>query len=263
MNIIIKKVRVVAAPVPPFVGTRLTVVASEGQMTFKIVSARKIAERPAITVDWNDGCVERINGDINRLEHTYAQEGVYEIEIGDDITSFQFSGTSEAGEYKNMLVRLFSNAPSLVNLSVGCFANLANLVEVDLAGAGIAKFVSNTFNGCSSLVKVTGVPHDLTTLGGGIFKDCHALTTLAPLPAGVTSFANQTFANCIGLRGRLDFPHIRTLNYTTAANATFVGCDNIFEIHFSATHKESIMASHGYQMAQTLGAANASVSFDL
>ena len=259
---IIKRVTIIAAPPPPFVGTRLTVVASEGQMTFKVVSAKKIAERRCIRLDWNDGIVEEISGDISNLEHTYEKEGVYEIEIGDDIESFALSGSMPTPS-SSMLVRVFSNAPSLTVLEYACFKSCANLVEFDLADSGILEIPAAGFASCSSLRSLVGLPRGLTGFGTSAFLQCSALETLGEIPSGVKCLKTANFRLCTSLTERIDLPHIETLDYPNAASAPFVGCTGITEIHFAESHKESIQASIGWQKSQNLGAVNATVFFDL
>ena len=259
---IIKRVTIIAAPPPVFVGTRLTVIASEGHMTFKIVSARKVADRPCIRVDWNDGIVAEIAGDISNLEHTYEKEGVYEIEIGDDIASFTLTGSLPPAS-SVMLVRVFSNAPSLTVLEYACFKSCANLVEIDLADSGVLEIPAAGFASCSSLRSLVGLPRGLTGFGTSTFMQCSALETLGEIPSGVKCLKTANFRLCTSLTGRLDFPHIETLDYPNAASAPFVGCTGITEIHFAESHMESIQASIGWQKSQNLGAANATVFFDL
>ena len=241
MNITMK-VRVVASPLPPpptFTGTRLTVVAREGEMTFRIVNAKKAASRETVRVDWNDGIVDEIAGDISNLEHTYEEEGVYEIEIGDDIESLLLYKLSSVGGYKPRLAHLFSNATLLTQSPTSCFREAVNLVDFDLRDCG------------------------LTALGVMAFAQCPSLRSVAGLPRGLTSLGNVTFKDCTGLSGRIDLPQIETLDYVAAGGATFSGCTGIEEIHFAKAHEESIKASRGYAAAPTLGAANATVSFDL
>ena len=263
MNIIIKKVKLVAAPEPVFVGTRLTVVASDGQMTFKIVSAKKVADYPCIRVDWNDGIVDEIAGDISNLEHTYEKEGVYEIEIGDDITSLSIYSSTGSEAYLPMLVRLYSNSPSLTSLTANALRNAVNLVEFDLVETGITTLMVGTFAGCSSLRSVAWLPKGLTALGTNTFQNCTSLSTLPVLPVGLKALGIAHFRGCSGLQGRLDFPHVETLTYSSSGIGPFIECPGITEIHFSESHKESIQASIGWQKSQNLGAANATVFFDL
>lgn len=60
------------------------------------------------------------------------------------------------------------------------------------------------------------------------------------------------------------FKSVRTLPTPNAANAQFVGCDALLEIHFAAENENAIKATTSWtRTSGTLGATNATIYFDL
>ena len=108
-NIIVKKVRLVAAPVPRQFGTDLTVEVPEELPEFGIATATLAEGHSSLTVTWGDG-EETIVTDAAQfpLIHTYAAPGRYTIHLSDDISMLAVSDVigSAVEAYKPFLIAL-------------------------------------------------------------------------------------------------------------------------------------------------------------
>ena len=62
---------------------------------------------------------------------------------------------------------------------------------------GIIEIDTSTFEGCSSLTKVT-IPSTVTSIGSSAFRDCSSLTSIT-IPSLVTSIGSYAFYNCYKL----------------------------------------------------------------
>lgn len=263
MNIIIRKVRVLAAPVPVFVGTRLTVRATPECREFLIKAGNLATGSETIRVEWGDGMSDTLSDGIASLAHVYETDGEYVISISDDVNLLGVTDASGAADSAKMLIRVFSNAQKLTNFRVSCFAGATNLVDFDFVDTPMTTFGSKLFYGCTSL-RTTGDkwPKGLRSAGVQAFAECTGLEQIR-IPETCRSLTTNEFWNCTGLKGRIDLPTIVTVGSTMANNAPFNGCTGITEIHFSAAYEESIRSSGGFKVAPNLGAVNATVFFDL
>lgn len=250
-------------PAPTFTGTRLAVRAEDGARTFAVNAATKAPGSEAIRVDWGDGTFDAVAGDIVRLTHDYAASGDYEVSISDDIASLAVVGSEDAAGCAAMIVRAQSNARALETLEAYCLKGCKNLAEIDFARSAVRTIGQAAFNACSGLVSAGEWPGGLVELGNTCFYNCTALASLRALPSGVTTLKNAVFGLCASIGGRVDLPGVANLAFSSAGVAPFKGCTGIEEIHFAKAHEESIKASRGYAVAPTLGAANATVAFDL
>ena len=260
---IIKRVTLIAAPEPVFVGTRLTVRATPACREFLIKAGNLATGSEAICVEWGDGMSDTLTGGIAALTHGYETDGEYVISISDDANLLGVTDASVAAESAQMLVRVFSNAQKLTNFRVSCFGGATNLLDFDLVDTPLTTFGTKVFYGCTSL-RSTGDkwPKGLRSAGVQTFAECTGLEEIK-IPETCRSLTTNEFLNCTGLKGRIDLPTIVAVGSTMASNAPFTGCTGITEIHFSAAYEESIRASGGFKAAPNLGAENATVFFDL
>ena len=53
-----------------------------------IYAANRYSSASAVYVDWGDGNVEKINGNISQLSHSYANAGIYSVKVSNNLTSF-------------------------------------------------------------------------------------------------------------------------------------------------------------------------------
>lgn len=180
MNIIIKKVRLVAAPEPAFVGTRIGIKITEpydGKYIFGIANAT-IAKFDGIFIDWGDGTRESPS-DFAKLLHEYPGPGVYEVRMSDNFWAILLS-TADTETYPGVLIgnevrSLVSNAPLLTGFSRFGMRNLANLEYVNLNGSSVNAIGSSVFSGCPSL-KGDVYFQPVATIYATSFKDSPLIT---------------------------------------------------------------------------------------
>lgn len=103
----------------------------------------------------------------------------------------------------------------------------------------------------------------LTGLGSSAFKRCVNLTGFSIAGSGITSITRVVFEGCTGLRGRIDFPGVKS--YTTGASyAPLKNCTGgIAEIHFDKSMADTFGKSTGFLADTTLGTGTAVTLFDL
>lgn len=244
-NLIIKKVILIAepGPVPAPHSTRFTVNMTESDLTFGISTAVKAWDAEAITVDWGDGNLSRVTGDLSELTHTYAKPGVYTVTLDDSVSSFAVSNANRASlfrtKYVQRLVSVVSDAQRLTALDNSALRAATNLVSADFSDSNLA-----TLDNCAF--------------------DADAALTEVKLPATLATLGTSAFLNCTALAGRLDLPGVKTLvGAQTTAVMPFGGCAALGEIHFAAAHESDIKASTTWSLDDHLGAKNATIAFDL
>lgn len=146
MNIIIRKVRVLAAP---FVGTEFFIELPEGQTQWSIYHVTTAGE---MTVDWGDGVTEVVEGNSITLSHEYAVPGSCRVRFSDAMNLLTM-GTSE--EYKTLynpcLRRFVTNAQNYHSLGIFAFSGCVNLESFDISGSGVYIMNNYCFKGCSGL----------------------------------------------------------------------------------------------------------------
>ena len=170
MNIIVKKVRLVAAPEPAFVGTRLGVEVPPEMAGFGIYSATLAEGSTGITVDWGDDTPPQfVTSDDFPLVHTYAAAGRYEIRLSDDIAALAVSAatSSAVGAYMPFLIDVEMSAKRLVELAHLCFYECVNLVEFTAPDNNIAKIGRIAFMDCGKLVSPICLPRLVEFEGSG------------------------------------------------------------------------------------------------
>ena len=68
--------------------TEYVAVATSSYKKTGIYSATRYSSASVITVDWGDGNLEEVNGNINQLAHEYASAGTYHVKVSNNITNF-------------------------------------------------------------------------------------------------------------------------------------------------------------------------------
>lgn len=243
MIIINKRVTLVAAPVPPFVGTRIGITVPEGGLDWGIKAGALADGSDFVTISWGDGEETMLGTDIQDLVHTYPRGGAYEVRISDDISTLQVSGAADSvfcETYAPMVVSLASDAQRLATFNPQAFRNAVNLHDVDLSESGIVQFRPLAFMDCLSLVSLAGLPRTLQTI------------------------YSTVFSGSVNISGRVDFPAAKTISGSVSTGKNlFSGCNAITEIHFAAENEETVKSSSAYRNDPRLGATNAEVIFDL
>ena len=149
MTVITKKVRLMAAPEPPFVGTTLKVKVEGDDLTFGIGTGTLASGHESISVDWGDGQRESFEK-ITKATHTYAKAGTYEIGLSDDVGILIVTGLIFP-EHAPKIIAVKSNAQSFSYFGDSSFADCANLHEVDVRESTMNNLLGRQFKDCVSL----------------------------------------------------------------------------------------------------------------
>lgn len=128
--------------------------------------------------------------------------------------TFYLSG-SRLGVYR---IR-YSGKPNKTQESM--FRDMAMLREVDLGGAQPTS-LSNWFNGCELLEKITGLDTSLSASFSMAFYNCEALRDFSWISFALATDMTSTFVNCLELKTiTINSPTITTLS------ATLDGCTSL------------------------------------
>ena len=196
------------------------------------------------TVDWGDGSTnEYVDGDTwanNKAAviHTYAQEGIYQVQITGNFRTMYSNAESETDWVVDGAIRYDKDG-----IALGNGRNLAMmyyLTEVRAFGNTLLKNCANAFCRCT---KLKTLPSDLSTNAfadvitfADVFYGC---TSLASLPydevfevglfsncAKCTSFAGA-FRGCTGLTGNIPLKLMDGCTSCTTVANLFNGCTNL------------------------------------
>ena len=74
--------------------TSYQVEATESYKKTGIYQANRYDSTSSIYIDWGDGGVEKINGNISQLSHSYETSGIYVVKISNNINNFAANGNS-------------------------------------------------------------------------------------------------------------------------------------------------------------------------
>lgn len=180
--IIIKKVKIVPAPVTPFVGTTLTIRTTRADAEFGIYNISPAEGHAEFSVHWGDGGTDRFSEVRNQPLHTYATAGVHTIRISDDAASLTVIGSIKP----DVAFSRFAALP---------IAFSTNATMLDALGAYY-------LGGCPNLTTLDLVCSHVTQTAEGPFKDCTALAGEVYLPC-LRQFSRSSsvfpFAGCTGL----------------------------------------------------------------
>lgn len=174
MNIIIKKVKIIASPAPPFVGTRLGIRIVD-DADFAFYKATLADDSTAVRIEWGDGMSVELPADqLSAVSHSYPGPGEYEIRISDDIKSVSFTGTGLDYVRTAAMIRSFSTTGTkLRTLNIRAFKGCVNLVSVDLSAAFVSTFQPGVFENCTGLSGIVRLD-SVATLQGNVqpFNGC-------------------------------------------------------------------------------------------
>ena len=161
MIIINKTVRLVAAPVPPFVGTTVRVHIPDDTLTFGFVNLVLSDGSESFTIDWGDGSVQAFAADASHATHEYPHGGDYEIRISDGVSSIKLSGSSmQDPDYYNayapMVRSIAANGERLAVIQANGFRHCVNLTSAAFQSVSVVNGRSGTvpFNECDALTEI-------------------------------------------------------------------------------------------------------------
>ena len=204
MNIIIKKVRLVAAPGPAFVGTRFGIrITDAAHPCFGFSSGSLADDCEFVRIDWGDGTVEDVPHAGGTL-HEYAACGDYEVKITDSIKLLRVSSNEEGSTYRESVApalrTVVCNATRLRTLRKDCFSNCRNLILADFDAAALEKIGSLTFADCYGLNGELRLMTVSDILNTEPFRNCPNVTAVV--------FSSVNEAAIKATDAYLDDPHL-------------------------------------------------------
>ena len=159
--IITKTLTLVAAPVPPFVGTTVRVRIPDDSLTFGLNNLVLAEGAESFSVDWGDGSVQEFAADLDHATHEYAHGGDFEIRISDGVSSIKLSGSSSQDPdyyevYAPMVLRVESNGARLYTIQANCFRHCVNMTSAAFQSVSVVNGRSGTvpFNECNALTEL-------------------------------------------------------------------------------------------------------------
>ena len=181
MNIIIRKVRVLAAPEPPFIGTRIRIKLDDpASLTWGVKNLTLAAGRDKAIIEWGDETRSELTAS-GELTHGYAAPGEYEVRISDDILSMAFSAKSSTSPfhviYAPMIREFHTTALQLKDLAISCFIDASQLSLFSCEGSGLRTLAAHAFAFCPSLVGRVEL-HGITEVSEYSFANSSGITEL-------------------------------------------------------------------------------------
>ena len=158
---ITKTITLVAAPVPPFVGTTVRVRIPDDSPTFGLNNLVLAEGAESFSVDWGDGSVQDFAADLDHATHEYAHGGDFEIRISDGVSSIKLSGSSSQDPdyynvYASMVRSIASNGVRLTTIQANGFRHCVNLTSAAFQSVSVVNGRSGTvpFNECDALTEI-------------------------------------------------------------------------------------------------------------
>ena len=196
-----------------------------------IFYANRYTYTSAVYVDWGDGNVEKINGNISKLSHSYINAGTYSVKVSNNLTSFApsyndstwYNTTSQNRYTFKSMVKTGSRLSSTAAMPSYAFYYCVSLSSIDW------------LNSC-----YTG----LTALPSYAFYYCQGVKSLSSLPSRIKSLGSYAFYYCTGLTGIQD---LRSTGLTSLYNSNvFQYCKNVKEWKLPSTLTGTYFGSYAF-----------------
>lgn len=238
-----------------------------------IYSATRRNSVDPIIVDWGDGSVDVVYGNISQLVHTYASTGTRTVQVSDNISAFALSTSSTTfcqtttSNYYNIR-RILAVSPNVTSIPSYAFYYLYYLYSVVFGGNGESLTLNSyafyyAFRGghastldlsgrtctsiptyfcyCCTYLKDFIWPRGCTSVGSSAFRYCWYYSTSSAtvaIPEGVTSVGTYAFAYCYYLTAI-------TLPTTLASlpNQMLYYCQRLATIHANRTTAPTVQSA--------------------
>ena len=170
-----------------------------------IYAANRYSTTSAVYVDWGDGSVEKVDGNISQLAHTYVGVGTFNVKVSNNLTSFAPSynnstwyGTTSQNRYTfKGMISTGSKVTSLPTCAFYYCSAMTNIDFMETCWPTVMSLPHQCFQYCSSLTSIQGAKR-FTSLGSQCFRYCSGLSGIQDLSEfRFTTLPNSyTFANC-------------------------------------------------------------------
>ena len=204
-----------------------------------IYSANRYSTTSAVYIDWGDGNVEKVDGNISKLSHSYTNTGTYSVKVSNNLTSFApsyndsawYNTTSQNKYTFKSMVKTGSRMTSTAAMPSYAFYYCVSLSSID--------WLSSCYTG-------------LTALPSYAFYYCQGITSLSSLPSSIKSLGNYAFYYCTGLTGIQD---LRNTGLTSLYSSyVFQYCTNVKEWKLPSALAGTYFGSYIFANNSTLSA---------
>ncbi len=174
-------------------------------------------------VNWGDGAMDVVYGNISKLVHTYSSNGTFTVQINNNISSLALSyndstwyGTTSQNRYT--VKRVLSLSSNITSVPSYAFYYCA-VMTAALLPASATSVPAYCFYYCQYLMGIT-IPSSCTSIGNYAFYNCSSASfTSVTIPASVTSIGSYGFGYCQYLRNITFASSSSTLSLGTYAFA--------------------------------------------
>lgn len=131
-----------------------------------------------IVIDWGDGTIEQINGNVSRKEHTYASVGMFNVVV-ENVKSYsaEINGSwSDVSDNHYTLKQIVAMPNGMTTIAAYAFQDCKFLTYVKI-GKNVASIGNYAFDDCSGLTSMT-IPDSVTSIGSSAFLRCSNLTSI-------------------------------------------------------------------------------------
>ena len=158
-------------------GTEFDVVTTSSYKKAGIYSATRYSSLSSVFVDWGDGTMDEVVGNISQLAHEYSSVGTFRVRITDNITDFAPSytnstwyGTTSQNRYtfKNM-ARTGSRCASMPAYAFYYCAALSSIDFLSSCWTSLTSLPNYAFYYCTGLTQLSSLPNRIKTLGSYCF----------------------------------------------------------------------------------------------
>ena len=191
-----------------------------------IYDATRASASNPIAIDWGDGNIDFVNGNISQLTHTYSSVGTYTVRLS-NVKSVRLSINSETWYASTS-------------------QNKYTLKQMLAWDSSITSLLSYTFCGCESLSSMV-FPSSLTAIPNYCFQNCTSLTNIT-IPSAIAIIGEHSFRNC-GLRS-ITIPSA----VTNIKNSAFNGCKYLTNITFESSNTELVLGQYAFSQVGNLAA---------
>lgn len=212
--------------------TSYLAVATSSYRNTGIYAANRYSSASAVYIDWGDGAVEKINGNVSKLAHTYSANGNYTVKVSNNITNFApsyndstwyqttshnrytFKDITKVGSrltsipayafyYCSALssINWLSSFSRMSQIPSYCFYYCSSIPSLStLSSTSFRSTSTYAFSYCSGLRSLAGI-EKFTSFGNNTFYYCQGLSSIDQLSAtSIRSLPNYCFSYCSGLK---------------------------------------------------------------
>ena len=179
---------------------RLVVETTSDYKKSGIYSAQRDDTSKPVVIDWGDGTVENVNGDVSQKVHTYASVGTFNVVV-ENIKSYAAS-TNNSTWYNTTsqniytLKEVVAMPDSVTTIGDSAFYSCWYLTSVIIHN-NVTSIGAHAFTSCLHLINVI-ISNSVLSIGERAFSTCETLTNVT-IGNGIQSIGYKAFYDCSSL----------------------------------------------------------------